>query len=72
MSEHDDKAAARARAGRRAGLTMAAVGIFWVLATALGGAYGLSNRERALLDLLALAGFVYALWLTWGAWRSGQ
>jgi threonine/homoserine/homoserine lactone efflux protein len=58
-----------ARAGRRAGLTLAAVGVLWILATAISEAQGWPTRTRALFDLLALAGFGWALYLTWQVWR---
>ncbi|MBI1418495.1 MAG: hypothetical protein GC146_14855 [Limimaricola sp.] len=59
-----------ARAGRRAALVMAGVGLFWIAATAIGGWLGLDNRTRALFDLIALAGFIWALWLTYQLWRA--
>ena len=40
-----------------------------IAVTALGDAYGWSPRMRALLDLFALAGFGFALYLTWQVWR---
>ena len=64
--EHDLRVAA---AGRRAGLVMAGTAVFWILATAIGGEYGLSLRVRALLDLIALAGFALGLWMTYQVWR---
>lgn len=64
--DHDRRVAA---AGRRAGLVMAGTAIFWILATAVGGEYGLSQRVRALLDLIALAGFALGLWMTYQVWR---
>ena len=58
--------------GRRPALFLAGVGVFWVVATWLGGQLGLSMRTRALFDLIALAGFGWALWMTYGIWRSRQ
>ncbi len=58
-----------ARAGRRAALVLAGVGVFWVLATWAGDTLGWSTRLRALFDLVALAGFAFALYLTWQVWR---
>lgn len=57
------------RAARRAALVLAGVGLFWIAATWAGGAWGWPTRTRALLDLLALAGFAFALYLTWQIWR---
>ncbi len=57
-------------AGQRAALVMAGVGIFWIGATFAGEKLGLSNRMRALFDLAALAGFGFALYLTFKLWRD--
>lgn len=57
-------------AGQRAALVMAGVGIFWICATFAGEKLGLSNRTRALFDLAALAGFGFALYLTFKLWRD--
>ena len=51
-------------------LVMAGVGIFWICATFAGEKLGLSNRTRALFDLAALAGFGFALYLTFKLWRD--
>lgn len=58
-----------ARAGRRAGLVTALVGVGWIALTWAGQAEGWSPRARALVDLFALAGFGFALYLTWQVWR---
>lgn len=70
MAAEQDKAIFRA--GRRAGLVMAGTAVFWIVATYLGGELGLSNRTRALFDLMALAGFGFALWMTYQVWRLRQ
>lgn len=62
----------QARAGQRAALFMAGVGVFWVLVTLIGVEYGWSMRTRALFDLAALAGFGFALWQTFQLWRARQ
>ncbi len=58
------------KSGQRAALFMVAVGLFWILATWAGGALGWSLRVRALFDLFALAGFGWALWMTYQVWRN--
>lgn len=58
--------------GRKAALLMAGTGIFWIGATALGSYLGWSNRIIALFDLFALAGFGWALWMTFTIWRDRQ
>lgn len=59
-----------AKAGQRAALFLAGVALVWILATWAGGALGLSARVRALFDLFALAGFGWALWMTYQVWRN--
>ncbi|MBC7165036.1 MAG: DUF5337 domain-containing protein [Roseovarius sp.] len=61
-----------ARMGRRAALVIAATGVLWILATLIGVEYGLSLRVRALFDLMALGGFVYAFVLIYQLWRARQ
>lgn len=58
------------RGGQRAALVMAATGVFWICAIFLGNKLGLSMRIRALFDLLALAGFGVALYMTFKVWRA--
>jgi hypothetical protein len=61
-----------AHLGRRAALVIAGTGVLWVLATLIGAQYGLSLRVRALFDLMALGGFVYAFVLIYQLWRARQ
>lgn len=68
MARHGDTS--EAKAGQRVALTVAAVGVLWVLVTMIGSEYGWSNRTRAVFDLAALAGFGFALWQTYQLWRS--
>ncbi|MCO4842202.1 MAG: DUF5337 domain-containing protein [Yoonia sp.] len=57
-------------AGQRAAIVMAGTGIFWICATFAGEKLGLPLRTRALFDLVALAGFGFALYLTFKLWRD--
>ena len=68
MSETDNQA----RRGRVISLLIAGVAIGWIALTALGQALDLSQRTRALFDLLALAGFGMAIWMIYGLWRDRQ
>lgn len=61
-----------AKAGQRAALFLAGVAVAWILATWAGAALGLPMRIRALFDLFALAGFGWALWMTYQVWRQRQ
>lgn len=62
----------QARAGQRAALFLAGVGVFWVLVTLIGNDYGWSVRTRVFFDLAALAGFGFALWQIFQLWRARQ
>lgn len=58
--------------GRLTALVIAGTGIFWVLATIIGGKLGLDHRGLALFDLMALAGFSWAFILIYQIWRARQ
>lgn len=58
--------------GQRAALMLAGTGVAWVVATELGGYFGMSQRYLALFDLFALAGFGWGLWMTLRLWRERQ
>ena len=66
----DDARMALARKGRLAALVIAGTAAGWVVALSLGGQIGLSQRWLALIDLFALAGFVFALVQVWQIWRA--
>jgi len=61
-----------AAAIRRVALVMAGTWVFWVLATWIGSRMNLSPYAQSLFDLLALAGFGLALWMTFQLWRLRQ
>ena len=69
MLEGEDKSS---KAGQRLALVIAGTGVAWVLANMLGAHFGWSNRVRALFDLVALAGFAWAIFVAIGIWRSRQ
>lgn len=60
------------KTGQRIALVIAAIALLWVLSSSLGSYLGWSNRTLALFDLIALAGFGWALWMTYGIWRARQ
>lgn len=70
MSEQQD--AALARKGRVTALVIAGTAVFWVLANLIGAELELSQRTRALFDLIALAGFVFAIAMIFQIWRARQ
>ena len=64
------KDADQALLGRRAALVIAGTAILWVAATFIGAKLGLSQRELALFDLMALGGFLWAIWMIDNIWRA--
>lgn len=69
MTEHTDQIA---RKGRFTALVIAGTAVFWIVVSLIGSQMGWSNRTRALFDLLALAGFVWAFVLIFQLWRARQ
>ena len=55
---------------RIAATVMAATMILWMGAQWLGGKMGWEARFVFLFDLVALAAFTWALYMTWRLWRS--
>lgn len=51
-------------------MVIAGSAIFWSLAELAGAQMGWSLRTRALLTLIAGAGFVWALWMIYTIWRD--
>ena len=60
------------RDGRMAGFVIAMTGALWVGASWVGKSYGWSMRTVALVDLMALAGFVFGLVVTYRIWRKSR
>ncbi|WP_109467409.1 DUF5337 domain-containing protein [Albibacillus kandeliae] len=60
------------RARQRVALLIAGMGLLWLAANAAGSYLGWSDRTLALFDLIALAGFGFALWQTINIWRDRQ
>ncbi len=61
-----------ARQARVVSLVIAGTMILWMAAQWLGGKLGLPERYVFLFDLFALAGFLWALIVTWQIWRRGR
>jgi len=68
MSNGDDQT----REMRVIAVVMAGVGLVWITLRALEDSLGWSQRTGGLIDLAALAGFAWALWLLFGFWRRSQ
>lgn len=60
------------RRGRRVALVIAGTALFWIAANVIGAALDMSHRLRALIDLVAGAGFIWAIWMIYGLWRDRQ
>ena len=61
-----------ARQARVVSLVIAGTMILWMAGQWLGGKLGLPDRYVFLVDLFALAGFLWALIVTWQIWRRGR
>jgi len=70
MSQGTDPERGLARQARVVSVVIALTMILWMAAQWIGGAYGLPDRYVFLFDLLALAGFLWALIVTWQIWRK--
>jgi len=68
MSTDPDKALARQ--GRLAAIVIAATALLWVGANWAWSKLGWSYRTLAFFDLAALAGFLWALIVTFRIWRA--
>ena len=69
MPPDRDEELALARQGRYAALVIAGAALLWLAAQALAPAVGLTTRYALLIDLFALAAFVWALIVTYRIWR---
>jgi len=58
------------RVARQISIVIAATMILWMGAQWIGGSLGLPSEYVFLFDLFALAGFLWALIVTWQLWRK--
>jgi hypothetical protein len=70
MSDRRDKDRDLARKARVVSVVIALTMILWMLAQVIGGKLGLEERYVFLFDFFALAGFTWALVVTWQIWRK--
>lgn len=59
-----------ARQARVVAMVIAATMILWMVAQWVGGELGLEARYAFLFDFLALAGFMWAMIVTYQIWRK--
>lgn len=60
----------RARQARLVGIVLAVTIVLWMGAQLVGAELGLEARYAFLFDLAAIAGFVWALVVTYQIWRG--
>ena len=70
MTKPDADQNADAKQARLAGSVLAATMILWMGGQLVGGQLGLAPRYAFLIDLAALAGFIWALVTTYQIWRK--
>jgi len=70
MSSSQDLERALARKGRMVALVIAGTMLLWMLGQWIGSELGLQARFVFLFDLAALAGFFWALVVTYQIWRT--
>lgn len=70
MKDRTDIDQALARQARLVSIVIAATMILWMVAQWAGGKLGLPEHYVFLFDLFALAGFLWALIVTWQIWKK--
>ncbi|MDF0599226.1 DUF5337 domain-containing protein [Psychromarinibacter sp. C21-152] len=70
MAEPGDKDKALARQARQVAVVIVATLVLWLGAQYAGAALGLTPRVVLLFDFLALAGFLWAIIVTYQIWRK--
>ncbi|MCL7465376.1 DUF5337 domain-containing protein [Phaeovulum sp. NW3] len=72
MAQQGGQNGLNAREGRLAALVIAAATVLWLAAQWLGKRLGLDPSIAFLIDLAAIAAYVFALVVTWRIWRRGS
>lgn len=70
MDERDEREKELARLGRLISIVIAGTMLLWMAAQWIGGELGLPNEYVFLFDLFAMAGFLWAIFVTWQLWRK--
>lgn len=70
MDERSEQEKEQARLGRLISIVIASTMILWMAAQWIGGELGLPDSYVFLFDLFALAGFLWALIVTFQLWRK--
>jgi hypothetical protein len=69
MTPNDAK---RAQQAKRAAKVIAGTMCLWILLQLIGAQYNWAPKFALLIDLAALAGFIWALVITFEIWRLGR
>ena len=69
MSEGDKSRSDDGRQGRTIALVIAGTALLYVAAQWIGREMGAGQRMLALIDLIALGGFLWCIIVTWQMWR---
>ena len=70
MTDGNETDRALGRQGRIVALVIALTMILWLVAQSAGDWLGLPGRYAFVVDRFALAGFLWALIVTWRIWRK--
>ena len=62
----------RGKQAKRAALVIAGTMALWILLQLIGAQYDWAPKNALLIDLAALAGFIWALVITFEIWRLGR
>ena len=63
---------AHGRQVRRVALVIAGTMLLWILAQLIGAQYGWAPKYALLVDMAAVAGFIWALVVTYQIWRASR
>ena len=72
MTQRRDRDRQTARQARVIAVVIAATMVLWMIAQLVGGKVGLEARYAFLFDFLALAGFLWAMIVTFQIWRKSR
>lgn len=70
MDERYEREKELARLGRLISIVIAGTMLLWMAAQWIGGELNLPNQYVFLFDLFAMAGFLWAIFVTWQLWRK--
>jgi hypothetical protein len=72
MAEPDPKAAAISRKARLVALVIAGTMLLWLGGQRIGAEMGVPLKYSFLIDLVAMAGFIWAMVVTYQIWRASR